>query len=51
VQTISGRDTKHNLNANGFRLPTEGEWEYPTIGDEKSRNYQYSGSNVCEEIA
>lgn len=37
--------------ANGYRLPSEEEWEYAARGGNRSENYYYSGSNDPSEIA
>ena len=40
-----------NMGANGYRLPTEEEWEYAACGGRKSKNYIYSGSSDINKVA
>ncbi|MBA7529429.1 Hercynine oxygenase [subsurface metagenome] len=57
VENVSWNDVQEfisKLNAKtgmNYRLPTEAEWEYAARGGNKSRGYEYSGSNKVGDVA
>ena len=57
VYTVSGQIYKTgeseptvSASANGYRLPSDKEWEWAARGGVRSKGYTYSGSNTISEV-
>jgi len=51
IINVTWEDAKEYCKWKNGRLPTEAEWEFVAKGGNKSKNYEYSGSDQVNDVA